>query len=260
MSESQAKSLACTITLSPLKRWNIRGALDWNPQLPQCNVCGTGPLNLDAKGLRQYNRVWDILNLDEFEGLNQADLKLDLPAITVEIPNAIVRFLLDNLAARARFVNTQGAFPYLSTVAHFLAYAKAENMKLDGLEPDKAEGGCTLALDASEMPVMYQLLTTPKHCTHIFQTITGGTVPCPFNGDGPRTLLELADWVELVHQLGLASSAEDVPLTFTARSVELTARMKALLKALCLGRGMNISRGPRRLGKIVAQLEVAVED
>lgn len=295
MSEAKKKPQAWTGQVTILDRFIICQALiGGKPPCPACGI-GKMTFAEEPQKIDRYNRLWEALDLDPVEtpsGSSTAVLNallgrstatksvegedpeeksappipVDAPPIDVTLANDLVRFLLvDVLAPRARFSFGTGVSLYLPIIKRLLDHAELARMKLDerGRQPEEDQNEIDdqriLNLSERERSIVWNLLLRPSTCSNPFSTMNGTKLMCGRPNDGPRSIPELQAWCRLIGQLRLEAVFTGDELEFGESSDRvphtLDVATARLLLTILSGRIHQIDNAPRKLSKVVADLE-----
>jgi hypothetical protein len=172
----------------------------------QCPTCKSGPIDTSDIGkLSTYGKIWDLLQLSDFENLNQVDLlKLfkEAKVTTAEFKSDTLRYTIDLFFTRGY------ALPSFSVAITFLnkliSLATKNNVKLNNaLEESVPINDKTVSLTFEQLQGLALVLTTNRVCKAEFTSQDGQTLIHGALTDSPKSLADFNKLLRILTSLGL---------------------------------------------------------
>ena len=280
MSESKLKvNLTYNLNLSDRNRYFLFQVMS---PLIQCHGCGSGPVDTkDPRKIEKYNRLFDKLNLEEFDNIDLAkleerliqELKNHTAPKKYDLSIDLLKYLYEMIVTRSYLANG-GIVSCIDMVTQIEKQAKDSNttlmadFKKNEITISDEEDIRELEITVGMRQCIYDALINPTRCKHQLDginNITGIPVKIIHNQpmDGPKTIPDIQavarawDDLNLVEFDTADSESREAVLRRSKESAKYQTDLGAV-KYICdllVKRAENVANGQRRFWPVIELLE-----
>lgn len=222
----------------------------------QCNVCKTAPVDTtDASKLVTYGKIWDLLDLSEFENLSQVELANVLKSTAckvIEFKSDTLRYTIDLFFTRGYLLPTFASSILL--VNKLCDLADTNNIKLNGAAWSDTSELTTVNLSFEQLRGLALILTTNKVCNAEFRSQDGKALIHGAPTDMPKSLADYKQYLSVLDALGLTNiltGDSSIELYKDSIAYTLTVSDKVYLRDLTVNRSTVVSFPQYKLAAII---------